>query len=104
MIESVAVMAVTLLSAPPAQAVPELEAGSPEQRRSTLARILALKLRLGYELVAEAEFSAVVCTPSPRRWLWMRRGRENQRLNIAVDESGSVHLTKATQTAHSRPA
>ena len=97
--ESVAVMAVSLLPAPSTDASPQPEGDSSERRRSTLARIVAAKLQLGYELVSKTEFGAVVCTPSPRRWLWTRKGRENRPLNIAIDASGRTHLSKDDATA-----
>jgi hypothetical protein len=54
-----------------------------------------MKLRLGYEVLSETEFGAVVCTPSPRRWFWTRTGRENQHLNITIDETGRTRFVKS---------
>ena len=97
--ESVAVMAVSSPLPSSTDVAPPSEGDSPKRRKALLASILATKLRLGYELESETEFGAVVCTPSPRRWLWMRKGRKNQLVNIAVDASGRAHLSK---TAHDR--
>jgi len=92
--ESVALMALSLASAAPAEAPRGPIACSDVQRKSLLADIVAMKLRLGYEVISETEFSAVVRTPSPRRWLWTRTGRENRHLNIAIDETGRTRLVK----------
>ena len=97
--ESVAVMAVSSPLPSSTDTAPPSECDPPKRRKAMLASILAAKLRLGYELVSETEFGAVVCTPSPRRWLWMRKGRKNQHLNIAIDASERAHLSK---TAHDR--
>jgi hypothetical protein len=97
MMEGVAAMAVSLPSLSPTEAVREPVAGFAD-RRQVLAEVVAMKLRLGYELVSEDEFAAVVRTRSPRRWLWMRKGRANPCLSIAIDELGRVNLSKVTQT------
>jgi hypothetical protein len=94
MMESVAVMAVSVLPSPPAESSTPV-ACSAAQRRRLLSDVLATKLRLGYEVLSETEFSAVVRTPSPRRWLWTRSGRANPHLNIAIDEAGRTRLVKS---------
>jgi hypothetical protein len=99
MMESVAVMAGSVLSSPPTEASARPVTSSAAERQRTLAEVLAMKVRLGYELVSETEFGAVVCTPSPRRWLGTRAGRKNQHLNITVDETGRTHLVKSHATA-----
>jgi hypothetical protein len=94
--ESVAVMAVSVLSSPPSEASASQPAScSTAERRRVLSDVLAMKRRLGYEVLSETEFSVVVCTPSPRRWLGTRSGRENQHLNIAIDETGRTRLVKS---------
>lgn len=94
--ESVAVMALSVLSSPSAEpAVAQPVCCSDAQRRRLLSDVLAMKRRLGYEVLSETEFSAVVCTPSPRRWLWTRTGRQNTHLNIAIDEGGITRLVKS---------
>lgn len=100
--ESVAVMAVSPYLPPSTDASTQSNGESPKRRRAMLASVLETKLRLGYELVSETEFGAVVCSPSPRRWLWMRKGRENPHLTIAIDASGRAHLSKGEATAHDR--
>jgi len=97
--ESVAIMAVSVLSSPPPEASGPPVTDSSARRRHVLADVLAKKLRLGYELVSETEFGAVVCTPSPRRWLRTRTGRKNPHLNITVDETGTTHLVKSQADA-----
>ena len=94
--ESVAVMAVSVLSPPSTDATPETLTGSVEHRHQVLSDALAMKLRLGYEVESETEFGAVVFTPSPRRWLWTRTGPENPRLTIAIDEDGKLNMSKQT--------
>jgi hypothetical protein len=91
-------MAVSPPSLSPTEAVGEPVADSAADRRQVLTEIVATKLRLGYELVSEDEFAAVVRSRSPRRWLWMRKGRANPCLSIAIDELGRVNLSKVTQT------
>jgi hypothetical protein len=97
--ESVAVMAGSVLSSPPTEASARPVTSSTAERRRVLAEVLAMKLRLGYEVVSETEFGVVVSTPSPRRWLWTRAGRENQHLNITVDDTGRTHLVKSHANA-----
>ncbi len=97
--ESVALMALSHVSAAPAEAPRGTVDCSSEQRRELLSDVLAMKLRLGYEVVSETEFGAVVCTPSPRRWLRTRTGRENQQLSIAIDETGTTRLVKSYRGA-----
>jgi hypothetical protein len=67
---------------------------SPLERKRTLEKVLAKQLRLGYEIESQAEFGAVVFTPSPRRWLWTRKGRENQRITVAIDEVGGTSISR----------
>lgn len=86
-------MAVSVLSPPSTDAT---STGSAERRRQTLSDVLAMKLRLGYEVESQTEFGAVVFTPSRRRWLWMRAGPENPRLIIAIDENGELNMSKRT--------
>jgi hypothetical protein len=93
--ESVALMAVSLVPAAPAEALRGPAACSPAERRSLLSDVLSMKLRLGYEVVSETEFAAVVRTPSPRRWLGTRTGRANQHLSIAIDDTGRTRLVKS---------
>ena len=92
-------MAGSVLSSPPTETSARPVTSSTAERRRVLAEVLAMKLRLGYELVSETEFGAVVCTPSPRRWLWARAGRENPHLNITVDDTGRTHFVKSYANA-----
>ena len=90
-------MAISALSQPPAEASLEPELGSHEQRTDLLAELLAMKLRLGYEVESETDFAAVIFSPSPRRWLRMRKGLDNQRFTIRIDEDGATNIER-TQT------
>lgn len=90
-------MAISALSQPSAEASLEPELGSPEQRTGLLAELLAMKLRLGYEIESETDFAAVIFSPSPRRWLRMRKGQDNQRFAIRIGEDGTTHIER-TQT------
>jgi hypothetical protein len=87
-------MATSALSQPPAEASVEPELGSDEQRMHVLADTLAMKLRLGYEIESETEFGAVIFSPSPRRWLGIRKGQDNQRFTIQVDEAGTTNIER----------
>lgn len=91
---SVAVMAVFAPQAPSTEVSSETRTGWRAERRSILADAVALRVRLGYEVESRTEFSAVVFTPSPRRWLWMRRGSENSRLTVTVDDDCRVSMSK----------
>jgi len=65
-----------------------------------LADILEMKLRLGYEIESETEFAAVIFSPSPRRWLGMRKGQDNQRFTIQINEAGATNIERnQTQVA-----
>ena len=65
-----------------------------------LADTLALKLRLGYEIESKTEFGAVIFSPSPRRWLGIRKGQDNQRFTIRIDEDGATNIERnQTQAA-----
>ena len=77
---------------PEASAEPEL--GSDEQRIHVLADILAMKHRLGYEIESETEFGAVIFSPSPRRWLGIRKGVDNQRFTIQINEEGATNIER----------
>ena len=93
-------MAISALSHLPAEASAEPELGSDEQRLHVLADILTLKLRLGYEIESEAEFGAVIFSPSPRRWLGIRKGIDNQRFTIQINEDGATNIERnQTQAA-----
>ena len=59
-----------------------------------LADVLAMKLRLGYEIESETYFAAVIFSPSPRRWLGMRKGPVNQRFAIQIDEDGATNIER----------
>jgi hypothetical protein len=87
-------MAISALPQLPAEVSVELELGSDEQRMHVLADILAMKLRLGYEIESETEFGAVIFSPSPRRWLGIRKGLDNQRLTIQIDEDGATNIER----------
>jgi hypothetical protein len=68
--------------------------GSNEQRIHVLADTLAMKLKLGYEVESETEFGAVIFSPSPRRWLGIRKGRDNQRFTIEIDQDGATNIER----------
>ena len=87
-------MAITALSQLPTEASTEPELGSDEQRMHLLADVLEMKLRLGYEIESETDFAAVIFTPSPRRWLGMRKGLDNQRFAIQIDEDGATNIER----------
>lgn len=93
-------MATSALSHLPAVASAEPELGSDEQRIHVLADLLATKLRLGYEIESETEFGAVFFSPSPRRWLGIRKGPDNQRFTIQINEDGATNIERnQTQAA-----
>jgi hypothetical protein len=93
-------MAISALSHLPAEASVEPELGSDEQRMHVLADLLATKLRLGYEIESETEFGAVIFSPSPRRWLRIRQGVDNQRFTIQINEDGATRIERnQTQAA-----
>jgi hypothetical protein len=73
---------------------------SVQQRMETLAALLKVKLGVGYEVESETDFGAVIFTPSPRRWLGLRKGLDNQRVAIMIDETGRTHITRVPQHAH----
>ena len=56
-------MAISAPSQLPTEASVEPELGSDEQRMHLLADVLAMKLRLGYEIESETDFAAVVFSP-----------------------------------------
>jgi hypothetical protein len=87
-------MAISALSRPDAEASAEPDLGSDEQRMHLLADTLAMKLRLGYEIESETEFGAVIFSPSPRRWLGIRKGRDNQRFTIEIDQDGATNIER----------
>ena len=87
-------MAISAPSQLPTEASVEPELGSDEQRMHLLADVLAMKLRLGYEIESETDFAAVVFSPSPRRWLGMRKGQDNQRFAIQIDEDGATNIER----------
>ena len=93
-------MAISAPSHLPAGASVEPELGSDDQRMHVLADTLALKLRLGYEIESETEFGADIFSPSPRRWLGIRKGQDNQRFTIRIDEDGATNIERnQTQAA-----
>jgi hypothetical protein len=93
-------MATSALSHMPAEASNAPELGSDEQRTDVLADILAMKHRLGYEIESQTEFGAVIFTPSPRRWLGIRKGTDNQRFTIQIKEDGATNIERnQTQAA-----
>jgi hypothetical protein len=93
-------MAIPALFQLPTEASAEPELGSDEQRIDLLADVLAMKLRLGYEIESETEFAAVIFSPSPRRWLGMRKGQDNQRFAIQIGEDGATSIERnQTQAA-----
>ena len=67
--------------------------GSDEQRIHVLADILAMKHRLGYEIESETEFGAVI-RGCPRRWLGIRKGVDNQRFTIQINEEGATNIER----------
>ena len=87
-------MAISALSQLPAEPSVEPESGSDQQRMHVLADLLAMKNRLGYEIESETDFAAVIFSPSPRRWLGMRKGQDNQRFRIQIDEDGSTSIER----------
>lgn len=94
-------MAISALSHLPVEASVEPELGSDEQRMHLLADVLAMKLRLGYEIESETDFAAVFFSPSPRRWLGIRKGQDNQRFAIQIDGDGATNIER-TQTQAAR--
>ena len=68
--------------------------GSDEQPIHVLADTLATKLRLGYEVESETEFGAVIFSTSPRRWLGIRRGQDDQRYTIQIDQDGATNIER----------
>jgi hypothetical protein len=91
-------MAISALTHPPAEAPVQLERGSDEQRKHLLAYVLATKHRMGYEIESESEFGAVIFTPSPRRWLRTRKGRENERITVSIGENGSTSFERGEKS------
>jgi hypothetical protein len=87
-------MATSAPSQLPVEASAELELGSDEQRQHVLADILETKLRLGYEIEYETAFGAVFFSPSPRRWIGMRKGLDNQRFTIQINEDGATNIER----------
>ena len=87
-------MAISALSRLPADVSVEPELGSDEQRIHVLADIIELKLRLGYEIESETEFGAVIFSPSPRRWLGIRKGVDNQRFTIEINGDGETRIER----------
>jgi hypothetical protein len=87
-------MGISALSHPSSEASAEPKLGSNEQRIHVLADTLATKLRLGYEVESETEFGAVIFSPSPRRWLGIRKGRDNQRFTIEIDQDGATNIER----------
>jgi hypothetical protein len=78
-----------------APAVPvEDEAVSSEQRKLAFADALGLKSRLGYEIESQSDFEAVIFSPSPRRWLGTRAGKENQRLIMTMDDACDMTMRR----------
>lgn len=88
-------MAIPALPHPSAEASVEPERGSDEQRRRLLAYVLATKHHMGYEIQSETEFGAVIFTPSPRRWLRMRKGQANERMTIKIKEDGTTSIDRS---------
>ena len=82
------------------EASAESELGSDEQRIHVLADILAMKHRLGYEIESETEFGAVIFSPSPRRWLGIRKGVDNQRFTIQINEEGATNIERNQTESH----
>lgn len=72
----------------------EDEPVSIEQRKSTFADALVVKERLGYEVESQSDFEAVIFTPSPRRWLGTRAGKENTRLVMELDEACQMTMRR----------
>lgn len=87
-------MGISALSHPSSEASAEPELGSDEQRIHVLADTLAMKLKLGYEVESETEFGAVIFSPSPRRWLGIRKGQDNQRFTIQIDQDGATNIER----------
>jgi len=87
-------MAIPALSHPDAEASAGPELGSDEQRMHVLADTLEMKLRLGYEIESETEFGAVIFSPSPRRWLGIRKGQDNQRFTIQINDDGGTNIER----------
>ena len=87
-------MAISALSHPDPEASAEPELGSDEQRMHVLADTLEMKLRLGYEIESETEFGAVIFSPSPRRWLGIRKGLDNQRFTIEINDDGGTNIER----------
>jgi hypothetical protein len=87
-------MAISALPHAPAEGSAEPQLGSDEQRIHVLADTLAMKLRLGYEIESETEFGPVIFSPSPRRWLGVRKGLDNQRFTIQIDEGGATNIER----------
>ncbi len=93
-------MAISALPHPTADASLELERGSDAQRKQLLAHVLATKHEMGYEVESQTEFGAVIFTPSPRRWLRMRNGQDNERITITIREDGTTNIDRSQSTPH----
>jgi hypothetical protein len=61
-----------------------------EQKQHAFGEALLAKAELGYEVESQTDFEAVVFTPSPRRWLRTRAGRDNDRLIVTIDDECQV--------------
>jgi len=87
-------MAISAPSQLPTEASVEPELGSDEQRMHLLADVLAMKLRLGYEIESETDFAAVVFSPSRAGGWGCARGQDNQRFAIQIDQDGATNVER----------
>jgi hypothetical protein len=65
-----------------------------EDRKLAFADALVVKDRLGYEVESQGDFEAVIFTPSPRRWLGTRAGKENQRLIMTMNDTCQMTMRR----------
>lgn len=84
-------VAPTPQSTSPVREVPEPRSVDLEQRQHAFGEALIAKAELGYEIESQTDFEAIVFTPSPRRWLWTRAGRANDRLIVTINDE--CHVT-----------
>lgn len=81
-------------SSPVLDAPAEDEPVSLEQRKLAFADALLVKGRLGYEVESQSDFEAVIFTPSPRRWMGTRAGKENDRLIMTMNDTCQMTMRR----------
>jgi hypothetical protein len=65
-----------------------------KQRKLAFADALVVKDRLGDEVESQSDFEAVIFTPSPRRWLGTRAGKENHRLIMTMNDTCQMTMRR----------